>query len=191
MDEKKLPVLFAQEQPVLTTERLIPRPLEEGDVFSLVGYFNDPEVSLKMLIHPYPFTDLHALEYIQNAARMWKDGKGGLFAIVLKEKSKKIGIAGLRNLDFMHETGAISFLIDPLFQQRSYAAEAAKAVLNFGFKDLHLNCIRAFVLSHNEASRCLVKKIGMQFDACFKERCKKRGQYHDIENHSMLRGEFQ
>jgi RimJ/RimL family protein N-acetyltransferase len=100
-------------------------------------------------------------------------------AIVLKATSEVIGAVGyvpvhapfdqipeLRGAGdasgyYTAEVG-LFWVIDPQHQRRGYASEAAQAMIDFAFKELHLKRIIAMTEDDNLASQRVMQKMGMR-----------------------------
>lgn len=61
------------------------------------------------------------------------------FNIILKESGVHIGWVGIGGSDFDHSIKEIYWLIGNIYQNNGYATEAAKALLEYGFR---ANCER-------------------------------------------------
>jgi len=100
-------------------------------------------------------------------------------AIVLKSTRTLIGSVGyvplldvfeqIPELSNSQSSGAyattefgIFWVIDPSFQKQGYATEAARAMLEYAFKELRLKRILATTEYTNTASQAVMQKVGMQ-----------------------------
>ena len=54
------------------------------------------------------------------------------------------------------------WVIDPQYQRHGYASEAARAMIDFAFKELHLKRIIAMTEYDNLASQAVMRKVGMR-----------------------------
>lgn len=101
--------------------------------------------------------------YIDNIYSFYDIGLWGLF---LKENNTLIGLCGIQLLE---RNGVndyeISYLIDPRFQGLSYGYEAVRAVILYGFKELNLERIVAYILPDNTSSIKTAEKAGMQLES--------------------------
>lgn len=101
--------------------------------------------------------------YIDNIYSFYDFGLWGLF---LKENNTLIGLCGIQLLE---RNGVndyeISYLIDPRFQGLSYGYEAVRAVILYGFKELNLERIVAYILPDNTSSIKTAEKAGMQLES--------------------------
>lgn len=78
-----------------------------------------------------------------------------------KHTHEPIGMCGLINRDFLNDTD-IGYALLPGFTGRGLAFEAAKAVLDYGYRVLQLPAIVAITLPTNTTSIRLLQKLGMQ-----------------------------
>lgn len=98
-------------------------------------------------------------------------------AIVLKVNGALIGSVGfvalldafeqipeLGNMASQYNTAEVGlfWVIDPQFQKRGYATEAAQAFVDYAFHQLRLKRILATTAYTNEASQQVMKKLGMR-----------------------------
>lgn len=75
-----------------------------------------------------------------------------------------VGIKAVHYLPHIPEAVEIGWRLAYPYWGRGYAAEAALAALEYGFKTLHLNEIVAFTVEKNVRSRKVMEKIGMTHD---------------------------
>jgi len=77
----------------------------------------------------------------------------GMWALFEKESNSLTGHCGFNILHGISET-EIAYLIEKKHRVKGYAAEIAKATLDYGFKILDLKRIVALAYPQNEASQC-------------------------------------
>jgi RimJ/RimL family protein N-acetyltransferase len=147
------------------TPRLLLRPFLAEDAAGMFEMDSNSEV-LKY-IGTSPQTQLSeseaAIRYIQ---QQYHDNGVGRFAVILKETNTFIGWAGLK---YLTETmnGHVNFYdvgyrFLSQYWGQGFATEAAKASLDFGFQQLHLDVIYAVAMTDNGASNRILTKIGMR-----------------------------
>lgn len=149
--------------PELRTARLILRSFEEKDLSTFAVMNADPRV---MEYFPAALSraesDAAAIRIRQHAV----DHGFGLFAVELPSRGL-IGFAGLSTVTFQaHFTPSVEIGWRLLAEQwgHGYATEAARAALQFGFKQLGLREIVSFTVPHNQRSRRVMQKLGMRHD---------------------------
>lgn len=144
------------------TERLRLRLTNAGDAELTHRLYNTQEF-LQFVGDRSLNTAEDALEYLKNRAfpQIEKLGYGN-YTVILKENGEKIGSCGL-----YHREGVavvdIGFAFLPQYYGRSYGYEAAKVILDAGFRDFGLQEISALTVQENLASRKLIEKLGLTF----------------------------
>ena len=89
----------------------------------------------------------------------------GLWATLLKETNEFIGRCGLLpwTIDGRQEV-EVAYLITKAHWGRGLGTEAARAILAYGFGELHLSRLICLIDPPNEASVKVATKIGMSFE---------------------------
>ena len=86
----------------------------------------------------------------------------GLFAVILKSEHLLIGDCGLELMDMEgEEVAELGYDYRSDYWNRGYATEAAAAVRDYAFQELHLPRLISLIRIGNEASRRVSEKIGM------------------------------
>lgn len=173
------------EQPVITTERLVLRPFAVADAVLVEQLAGHPDVAATTLNIPHPYPSGGAIAWFANHAEDFRSGKAVVFAVTLKSDSTLIGAMGL-DIQRKHDRAEMGYWIGKPYWNHGYATEAAKAVLDFGFKTLGLHRIHASHFAGNVASGRVMQKAGMQFEGTMRGRVKKAGRYIDIATYARL-----
>jgi RimJ/RimL family protein N-acetyltransferase len=90
-------------------------------------------------------------------------------AVTLKEQNTLIGACRISISDPRHREGYIGYIYNKKYWGRGYATEAAKAILDFGFKKLDMHRIYATCDVDNTGSARVMEKNGMQREGCLRE----------------------
>jgi ribosomal-protein-alanine N-acetyltransferase len=72
---------------------------------------------------------------------------------------------------------------------RGLMAEAAGAMISFGFREMNLNRIEARCIAENTASTRVMEKAGMLCEGTLRQRELIKGEHRDIKIYSILRDE--
>lgn len=171
---------------VLTTERLILRPLTVDDAPTVERYAGAYEVALNTLRIPHPYPAGAAAEWI---ASHTQSANAHVFAQTLRETGEMIGSIGL-HMDLNHDSAEIGYWLGVPFWGKGYVTEAARAVVGWAFATLPLNRIHAGHFTRNPASGRVLQKLGMKHEGTHRQSIKKWGEYLDIEMYAILRGEW-
>lgn len=89
----------------------------------------------------------------------------GLWATIYKETNKFIGRCGLLpwTVDGTYEV-EVAYTITKAFWGQGLGSEAAQAILNYGFDQLHLKRLICLIDPDNQVSIKVATKIGMSFE---------------------------
>ena len=147
---------------VLETERLLLREMNMGDYDALYKILADPDI---MRHYPYTFDERRVRGWIErNMERYLRDGFG-LWAVCLKDNGEMIGDCGLTLQNIEGEMlPEIGYHIRRDCQRKGYAKEAAKAVMDWTFRNTDYPALYSYCKYTNEASIRTAEAIGMQFD---------------------------
>jgi RimJ/RimL family protein N-acetyltransferase len=177
------------EAPVIVTDRLRLRGLEERDLAAFAERANRREVYAMTLRMPSPYRveDARQFMLVQHAA--WDSQTGLVLAVCLRDTDEPIGSVGLeisRNMD----RAELGYWIAVEFWGRGYATEASAAIMGYGFERLALHRIAACHFVGNEASKRVIGKLGMTYEGTHRQSIKKDGVYRDDIVYAVLREEY-
>ena len=177
-------------QPTIETARLILRPFRARDAADVQSLAGEREIADTTLNIPHPYEDGLAEEWIAGRGSAYEDGDAITFAIVLRGDSQLIGAMGLR-IDRAFDKAELGYWVGKPFWNHGYATEAARALLAFGFDELHLNRIHAAHLARNPASGRVLQKVGMVFEGIARQDLKKWGNYEDMVRYGIVRDDWE
>ena len=149
---------------ILETKRLILRRLELSDLDGLCALYSDPEVRRYFPEGTLTREETKAeLEWFLNGHP--EDPDLGLWATIHKESDRFIGRCGLLpwTIDGRQEV-EVAYLLAQGYWGQGLGTEAAQAVLDYGFEQLHLSRLISLIDSGNLASIEVAKRIGMTFE---------------------------
>jgi len=156
-----------QGEAFIETQRLILRVWRLSDHEPFVALNADPDV---MEFFPSIQTPEVTLAQIERLTAHIAINGFGFFAVERKDNGAFIGFTGLAYPRFeAHFTPCveIGWRLNKANWNRDFAAEAAKACLEFGFDELKMERIYSFTSVHNQRSENVMKKIGMTQDGFF------------------------
>jgi RimJ/RimL family protein N-acetyltransferase len=146
----------------LRTDRLVLRPVAEGDVERILEYRTRPVVT-RWLIRTE--VDPEAFQAAWKAAA--DDPDDHSVAVVLD--GLVIGTVSLELSDGMGQPGMpsrteahLGYIFDPEHNGRGYASEAVAAVVDHSFRRLGVRRITAGCFADNAASVRILEKVGMR-----------------------------
>lgn len=153
------------------TERLRFRKLQVSDFETWLPFHQDKRTSVHWEGLPEePVTACQ--QQFESTFRRYKEGRGGMNALILKSTDKLIGLCGLlpQTVDTIQEL-EMGYSILPLYWGRGFATEAAKKCRIFAGKNQLANSLISIIQVDNIASQSVALKTGMELD--------KTTMYHD------------
>lgn len=154
----------------IETARLTLRPFTFDDVDDVCAYQSRPEVVRYLYWETRDRAQVQ--EYLEGKVRLTaleREGDGLALAIVWRE---------------------VGFILNPDFQGRGLATEAAEVVLRLGFDRLGLHRIVGRCDARNLASACLMERLGMRQEAHFVHNEVFKGEWGDELVYAMLDHEW-
>ena len=176
--------------PELVTERLVLRELRPGDAAAVASGAGDRRVARYLIQVPSPYPIGLARRWVLHRIEWWDLGRGVTLAITLPdEPDGLLGTVSLRRYvrDRRAELGY--WLAAPAWGH-GFATEAARAVIDFGFRELGLARIYAQVLAGNRASLGVLAKLGMVNEGVKRQHVNKARRLHDVVLYGLLRDEW-
>jgi RimJ/RimL family protein N-acetyltransferase len=149
---------------ILETERLLLRHYQPADLDDLFALNRDPEIRRYFPEGVLTYEETkEELEWFLNGHP--RHPELGLWATILKESGQFIGRCGLLpwTIDGRFEI-EVAYLIDKAYWGQGLGAEAAQAVLDYGFGRLKLSRLICLIEEGNAASIRVAEKIGMKFE---------------------------
>jgi RimJ/RimL family protein N-acetyltransferase len=141
---------------VITTERLELRPLRTDDLDDLVSLHAEPEV-IRFMQAADRATLITRLEA---DARQWRERGHGLLAVTDRVDGRFVGRTGLKYWEQFGET-EVGWVLRRREWGHGFATEAARACAEWGFRNLPVPYLTAFIQPHNARSIAVAQRLGM------------------------------
>lgn len=120
-----------------------------------------------------------------------RHGRKGYYFLAFEKKTNDfVGYADLHELHEQYRRAFIGLWVCVGKQGKGFGEEIARALFEFGFSKLRLNRIAYTLNSKNNASECLIKKLGGKFEGILRQFIIKRGKHVDEKVYSILAGEW-
>lgn len=171
---------------ILTTDRLVLRDFVESDWPAVLAYQNDPRY-----LRLYAWTertpdDVRAFVGRFLDQQLETPRLKYQLAVVLRADGNLIGNVGIRMPAADSHAAEIGYELDPQHWGRGYASEAARAIVRFGFQELHLHRISARCLAENTASARVLEKLGMRLEGRLRDAEHFKNRYWDVLLYAVL-----
>src|SRR3954462_4093041 len=149
---------------ILETERLLLRRLLPEDLDQLFALYSDAETRRYFPEGTLTYAETkEELEWFLNGHP--DHPELGLWATIHKPTNQFIGRCGLLpwTIDGRAEV-EVAYLIDKAYWRQGLGSEAARAIAQYGFEQLHLARLICLIDRENQASIKVARKIGMTFE---------------------------
>ena len=146
---------------LLSTERLVLRPVTADDHDALLAHWTQPDVRRFLFDGAAP-SAAEVAETIEESIGHFAARGFGIWLIELGSGVGLAGLAGTAGLRPLEESGLeIFYSLAPGAWGHGYATEAARAIVEYGVGPLGLPEVLAEVDEGNAASVAVVKRLGM------------------------------
>ena len=146
--------------PVLETERLVLRQLDQHDLRDIIAWEEATWVQN---------TDVAAQEFLDYCFREYRERGIGPWGIQLKQTRAIVGNCGFPHINFKSLCGEVNYYVAPRYRGQGLAPEALKALLKFGFQDIGLARIQARCEFGNLSSERVTQKAEMRFEGLIED----------------------
>ncbi|GEK31536.1 alanine acetyltransferase [Kurthia zopfii] len=177
----------------LESERCFLRTLEEEDAPELTSLIvrNKKFWTIHEPLHsPEFYTEKFQLKRIIESVHQMSLGREYSFGIFLKETGDLIGhisIYSIKRLPF--SSAFIGYSLDERFTRKGLTTEAVKRVSQFGFEDLELHRIEAYVSPANEGSYHVLENADYSREGLLKEILYINGKWVDHYLYAKIESE--
>lgn len=164
--------------PVIETERLRLRQLSHDDADEMLFLRSDLRV-MRYIDRPPAKSVEDAIEYIDDIIAHIKRNEVIMWAITMRSDNKLIGTVCLWKIEKGNCRGEVGYMLHPDFHRKGIMTETLKAVLDFSFNQLKFHSLTADVNPANDASKLLLKSLGFEQEAYFRESYYYDGKFID------------
>jgi len=119
------------------------RPFKQSDAKDIYEHINDADVVRWTLSIPHPYSLKLGQEFIEKTQKDWRDKKGYVFALVLKETDAVIGCVGIEKIDWENKNAELGYWLGKRYWGKGIMNEALNLALRFAFEELKLHRIQA------------------------------------------------
>ena len=181
---------MSRELPQISTPRLLMRALENHQAKTLCTLANGPKIADNTANIPSPYTLETAHTFIDNMAAKYRAGDLLSLGMHVVETGELVGIVSLR-LNARHRYGHLGGWVAAHCRNMGYGAEAARAVMDFGFAELGLQRVGSQCFGRNKESARVMEKIGLRFEGCMRDAFLKNGVFEDLLGFAVVREDWE
>src|SRR5262245_15913133 len=178
--------------PTLQTERLLLRPVTADDAQAVFDYASNPNVTRFTLFETHQTID-DSRWFINDYARSrYSCKEPDPFAIAFRDApNRMIGALGVHWASQPNGTMELGYAIGEPYWGRGVVVEAAVEVMRFVFTEYAVERLQARVFVGNDSSERVLQKLGFTREGVLRSLIFRRGAWHDLVVHSLLREEWE
>ncbi len=170
----------------LSTDRLLLREFVSDDWRAVHEYASDADVVRYLAWGPNAEQQTRAFVDRAIAQQGDEPRRDFMLAVALKDGGRLIGGAGLHVSRPAHRTAYVGYCLNPRFWGSSYATEAVRALVAFGFGEQGLHRIFATCDTDNGASARVLEKSGFLREGHMREHRMQKGRWRDSFIYAIL-----
>ncbi len=149
--------------PSLNTERLLLRAFEIDDLDPFAAMVADIDVIQHATYDGTTMTRTQAWNWLCLMLGHWHMRGFGIWGMEEKSSGELIGRIGLQFLDWFEDVELVWMLAKSAWG-KGYAAEGARAAIDFGMNNLKLPRVAAVIHQENQPSIRLAERLGMEME---------------------------
>lgn len=151
------------EKATLETARLVLSAPTDADIDAIAEACQDPEIPRWTTV-PSPYSRQDAADFVRLVDEWWADGSQTVWAV--RADGELAGMLGLHHIT-PHDAGGhaeIGFWMTADARGNGYLVEAARAVIDWGFRELGLARIRWQAVAGNVPSARAARALGFRYE---------------------------
>ena len=175
----------------LVTGRLVLREFVEADWADVLAYQQDPRY-----LRYYPWTERSEAD-VRNFVELFRGWQSEdprrsyQLALTLKPSGRLIGNCGIRRKPDNDWEADIGYELDPDYWGKGYATEAARALVQHGFREMGLERISSWCIADNIASARVLERLGFRQEGVLRRNEYFKDRWWDTLLFALLRDEWE
>jgi [ribosomal protein S5]-alanine N-acetyltransferase len=148
---------------MIPANRLTIRPFTASDAADLHEYLSDPAI--------YEFEPGEPIDF-DRAVQIARERASAtdFWAIELRDSRKMIGHLYFKQIEPAElRTWELGYIVNPAYQRKGYATEAAAALLRKAFEEKHIHRVFAHCNPENPASWKVLERVGLRREGLFRK----------------------
>ena len=171
--------------PTLHTNRLELRKIHPVDIHEIFAGLSDQRVIQYYGVSFETLTQTE--EQMDWYESLWKDRTGIWWGICQKGEQQLIGACGFNNYEEDQQKAELGYWLIPEYWGRGFASEALKAIVEFGFEQMQLHRIEAFVEEGNKVSGRILEKFQFIHEGTMRNCEYKNGRFISLMIYALLK----
>ena len=170
-------------------ERIAIRKLVETDAEAIQKNISDEDIlTYTQTPNPYKLSD--AEWFIEKSLAGYESGKEYNFGIVMKGSTEVIGMISLMHIGKKHQVAELGYWIAKKHWGQGIMKEAVSLILSFGFEEVGLKSVHAYVAEPNARSAGVLLGSGFKEGGVMRRYSNVGGKWYDSHIYDILPEEF-
>ena len=162
---------------IIKSKQFILRPFNKKDERSLAKNINNKKIYRATLNIPYPYSLKDAKEWIAKNLKEVKKKNLTEVNFVIDINGEIVGSVGLDKIE--DHKAEIGYWLAEKHWSKGIITEAVRLITKFGFEELKLRRIYAYVFPFNKASMRVLEKADYKFEGIIRKDVKKDNKFMD------------
>jgi len=128
-------------------------------------------------------------QFIEDSLRRFANRQG--FWAGLRLRNELVGVLGINNVNDWTRSAEVDYALGPGFRGKGLMTQAVRAMLDYGFGELHLNRIEIRADKENTKSCTIALRLGFRKEGTLRENIFYGDRLGDQVVHSLLASEWQ
>lgn len=166
------------------------RTLRKSDAQSIFENVNNYKITEYTLNIPFPYKLKDAKDFIKVTEEKLIDKSAIHFGIEDKKSKQIVGMISLTKIDKTNKNAEVGYWLGENYWGKGYMREALDLMLKYGFENLNLEKIYAYVFHPNIKSRKRLEKAGLKQEGMRKRHFFKNNKWYDDYIYGILKDEY-
>ncbi len=158
------------------------RRIESRDMELLRDLINDPQIALSVVDFGFPVSAWQQREWFETVFPNEHTAR-----FIIESGGQSVGSLVVAKIDPDNMTGEVGYKVLREHQGHGYAADAVRALLSHLFLDKGFECVNAYHLAGNIASRKILEKAGFIREGVLRKAVYRNGARADLVSWSVSR----
>ncbi len=175
--------------PQITTDRTVLRRMRASDEDAVYAYAADPDVARYTSWAPHTSPE-ETRQFVRRVLDAYLEKRVANWGIELTSERTLIGTGGFGSWDRENGIGEIGYAIGKAYWGQGLMTEAAKAMIDFGFRRMALNRVVIRMDPRNTGSWRVAEKCGCRFEGISRQAHFAKGTFHDLMVWAIVRDDW-
>lgn len=113
-------------------------------------------------------TEVDSLNYIKTTMKQFGDNQGVIMGIWFQKELA--GVVGHHQISWANKTTSLGYWLGREFAGKGVMTKACRALIDYSFNELSLNCLEIAAATENKKSRAIPERLGFHLEGVLRQR---------------------